>query len=223
MARYSYTRSRGLGVSVDDHDKRLNSFTLHKYRVRDNDTKAAVDISVHGAQEVPTIQYGSPDEYAYNELKRHYQYNEDGKPLGYAVTTLEPLEQGRMFRHVPAKFDHFNADPSMKIPAMTLAMRAVMDHPGIEPSGNLSSHSAKLVRKAVDLGVVNAPPSNRRIMAYNGIEFGPNKNNFDLNIEIPDQDVQRARHQVRSLIRPPKDNNHMSVQFHQLQLPLQGI
>lgn len=185
---------------------RRSLFTGQEYRAFDEDTGAAVTLYVDPAEEIP---HTDDDESVFR----------DGP-------------QGQLFQHIPPKLETLIAHRDMQVPAMNLAMRAVMDHPGIRPSDNLSRHSAPLVRRAVQMGVMQPP---KGIDNVDDIE-ATNNLTFDgwqppqykgLAMPFTDEEMGEANRTLREYLKKSRNRGkprrrpmeHLGVQFQQ-QLPI---
>lgn len=155
---------------------------VSSYRARDPRTQAVADIEIEHGWEFPLAEP---------------KFNED--------------QQGYFFGNIPPHFSYLQSDPRVTGPAMRLAMRALMDHPGATPSNSLSVHSAPLVRKAVGLGLVKPPSHNESIEPNNSIGKEIRLLGYDLDEEIPRHRMEEARLATKNAFRGKKPLNE--VQF----------
>lgn len=188
--------------------------TLHK----------GTELVVYNAQETPMYNFDHP-----NGINRWDFNAEDARNDERSYADMRAAQgkhtQLSMLHHRPAEFSSFFADPSMRIPAMTLAARALIDHPGIVAAESLSPYSSRLVHKGMELGVVEGHPDNPAAEVTNSIGMidreivRPPGGWSHANI-IPDTDIREAKNFLRSRLRSQKEkpSNLNQHQFHQLSL-----
>lgn len=183
------------------------------YLARNTKTDQSAALSITLAKNHPTYNAIEDD-----DLEEYYDPRivfDEGEDTG--------TNQGSLFLRTVPTFDTFFSDPSMRGPAMKLAARALLDNPGVVPSNSLSKHSAPLVRRAAEMGVVSLPsdyddPS--EIEVTNNYTLTPRHTREDYKREIPDIDMHEAKMFLRDTLRghrePSKPLN--TQQFQQLSL-----
>lgn len=182
------------------------------YQARNTENDRAVNIAIRRGVERPHFGWDreTEDDFIRNA------YGGIGSP--------GEMKQGEMFDYEPPEFYSMFSDPSMRIPAMKLAMRAVMDHPGIVPATDLSAHSAPLVRRAIRMGVVSLPQGYSnvdQIRQTNGMHFNDVIEQDDHRDAIPDIDMKAANHLMREKLRESKPRTKpLSTSQFQPQLPI---
>lgn len=131
--------------------------------------------------------------------------------------------QGELFDHQPARISFLRADPSMKVPAMNLLAKAMLDHPSAVADYDLSEHSSKLVKRGMEMGAVNPHPRNINATITNNMDIEP----YDVFIpgrlggrEIPDIEMKQAKAHLRSILRPSGRPSPLSTMQFQPQLPI---
>lgn len=182
------------------------------YRARNTETNRTVGIEIMRGREQPRF-----DIAAGHPLLDNY----------YEPSVFGDGPQGEMFHSIKPKFYSMFADRSMRVPAMKLAMRAVMDHPGIVPSNDLSKHSAPLVRRAVEMGVVPLPPGYTdasQITRVNTAGFMEESSDYDFAHMLSDTEMGEANAAMRAALKRGKGQplphpKPLGMQF-QPQLPI---
>lgn len=127
--------------------------------------------------------------------------------------------QGELFHNKPAKIRYLEADPSMRITAMNLVAKAMLDHPDAVADSDLSKHSSRLVKKGMKLGAITPNPENATAQVTNDMQLDHYYNyKFPGMSDIPDIEMKQAKAHLRSIIRPPRPKPLNSTQFQQLTL-----
>lgn len=196
------------------YSKKFEKYSNYKpqevhYRARDEKTNRGVHISVKQGWEQPNFRL---------------ENGEDGWDSFDEGTVFKNGPQGEMFNYEAPSFYSMFADESMRIPAMKLAMRAVMDHPGIVPSSDLSRHSAPLVRRAVEMGVVPLPRglhSVEEIGVTNNHRLSDEHAFEDYKYPISDMEMGKATTEIRKALQRDKPRpKPLSTSQFQPQLPI---
>lgn len=192
-----------------ERDSVITKGTIHK----------SAELVVNNAREIPMYNYeyeGGHDPWNHagtDAREEERRYAEIRAAKGHHT-------QLSMLHGKPAEFYAFSADPSMRIPAMTLAARAVLDHPGIVAADDLSAHSSRLVHKGMELGIIEGHPNNPAADITNEIGFDSLVNfkpAAGLTDKIPDIEIKEAKNFLRTQLRAgrEKPSNLNRNQFHQ--------
>lgn len=152
-----------------------------------------------------------------HSLSPYPHYSSEGMHLN------ETEDEPRLFHMRSPAVDYMRSDPSMTAHVPTLLGLALNDHGRLQAPASLSRHSARLVQKGVEAGVVDTDPRNHNAKPNNNMGLAPySAHTYGDEVAVPQEDVARARSTIRSLIRrtPKQDAPKpiLSSQFHP-QLP----
>lgn len=125
-----------------------------------------------------------------------------------------------LFYNIPSEISNIQADSSMRLPAMTLVSRAMLDHPGLVPGSSVTRQAAPLAKKAIDKGLLSPNPANPQteVRSSRPTRRYSNREESAWANELPAADVQRARGYMRASLG--RKSNKLSTAQFQPQLPI---
>lgn len=146
----------------------------------------------------------------------------------------KPGEQLQLFGIQPSVIHGAYADKSMRSVTPTVLGMAINEAKnigmGLTYSENLSRHSTRLAKKALEMGVFSENPANPKFKQKNEIGF-EGLSSFEHVVpesELPDltditgsEEVAKGRKTIRDIVRsarPAPEATHMGQQFHQPEL-----
>lgn len=125
-----------------------------------------------------------------------------------------------LFHNTPHHISNIEADASMRMPAMTLVSRAILDYPGLAHGFSMTRQAAPLAKKAIDKGLLSSNPSNPtlRINTVRSTRKFSNRSDPEYRDKLPASDLQQARNYMRASLG--RKSNKLSTAQFQPQLPI---
>ena len=115
----------------------------------------------------------------------------------------------------PPRINLLRSDPSMRTSAMFMLTRGVLDHPGVQASGNLSRHSSRLLQGAVSRGIFpDTEITNRNSLDFEEMNMhrGPHADPYLMGWlektrrEIPKEDMHEAKQHLKRMLLGSRQN-----------------